>query len=90
MKVPTTFSDDDDTAPAPGIRPSPMHMLMAQAMVSDPERFKLAMDTSQMRRSTNIEDDRPVTFRESVAPILQQQQQDRIQAAKDRIRGRRK
>ena len=86
MKVPTTFSDDDDTAPAPGIRPSPMHMLMAQAMVSDPERFKLAMDTSQFPRSTNIEDRRP--NREAITPILQQQQQDRIQAAKERIRGR--
>jgi len=85
MKVPTTFSDDDDTAPAPGIRPSPMHMLMAQAMVSDPERFKLAMDTSQMPHSTNVEDRRPGEW---ITPILQQQQQDRIQAAKDRIRGR--
>jgi len=58
---------------------------MAQAMVSDPERFKLAMDTSQMPHSTNVEDRRPGEW---ITPILQQQQQDRIQAAKDRIRGR--
>lgn len=64
-----------------GEAPSQTNLLMAAAIMN-----KLAMNYQGMRPSTNIEDDRSGDFAKAVSPILQQQQQQRLQDAKDRIR----